>query len=97
MQRRDGLILLLLCAATLALYIPSVRFGFVRLDDPDYVFKNARVLRGLSADNVVWAFTTLDVGNWHPLTWLSHMLDVQMFGPIASGFRACAPQPQAPA
>jgi tetratricopeptide (TPR) repeat protein len=52
----------------------------VNFDDPAYVSENGRVLAGLSWDNVKWAFTTGYFGNWHPLTWLSHMLDVQLFG-----------------
>jgi tetratricopeptide (TPR) repeat protein len=54
---------------------------FIFYDDGQYVADNARVLAGLSWDNVRWAFTTFHFNNWHPLTWLSYMLDVQIFGP----------------
>ena len=49
---------------------------FIAFDDGLYVFENPRVLQGLSAAGVRWAFTTFHAANWHPLTWLSHMLDV---------------------
>ena len=58
---------------------------FVRLDDPDYVTENPWVRAGLTADGVRWAFTESYAANWHPLTWMSHMLDVEMFGLDATG------------
>ncbi|MGB2663883.1 MAG: tetratricopeptide repeat protein, partial [Candidatus Acidiferrum sp.] len=55
--------------------------GFVNYDDPDYVTRNGRVLQGINWENVKWAFgTNNSVANWHPLTWLSHMADVEIFG-----------------
>jgi len=57
------------------------RFDFVNFDDPEYVSRNRWVLQGLTWDGIAWAFTGFRVSNWHPLTWLSHMLDVQLFGP----------------
>jgi protein O-mannosyl-transferase len=59
---------------------PSIHHEFVNYDDPDYITSNAHVLRGLSWGNVAWAFEASHAGNWHPLTWLSHMLDVRLFG-----------------
>jgi tetratricopeptide (TPR) repeat protein len=56
-------------------------FDFTNYDDNDYVFENPHVLSGLSYDGIIWAFTTGHAANWHPLTWLSHMLDHQLFGP----------------
>jgi tetratricopeptide (TPR) repeat protein len=58
----------------------SLGFGFLNLDDPDYVTANPRVQAGLSLDNIVWAFTHLEIGLWTPVTTLSHMLDCQLFG-----------------
>ncbi len=55
-------------------------FAFVNYDDNDYVYENPHVLNGLTWDGVVWAFTTNHAANWHPLTWLSLMLDCQLFG-----------------
>ena len=80
---RQTLALLALSLAVLmiALYLPALRNGFINYDDPDYVTANARVLRGLSWENFRWAFGTNNpAANWHPLTWLSHMSDVQAFG-----------------
>ena len=54
--------------------------GFIRYDDPAYLLDNKLVQSGLSAANVRWAFEGIHVSNWHPLTWLSHMLDCQLFG-----------------
>ncbi len=69
-----------LMAVTLAAYWPVTGFEFVNLDDPDYVTANPFVARGLTWSGLLWAFQASHAGNWHPLTWLSHMLDVQMFG-----------------
>jgi tetratricopeptide (TPR) repeat protein len=80
---RQALVLLVLALAvlTIALYLPALRNGFINFDDPDYVTGNAHVLRGLSWENFRWAFGTDNpAANWHPLTWLSHMSDVQAFG-----------------
>jgi tetratricopeptide (TPR) repeat protein len=69
-----------LLAATLAVWFPVAFLGFVQFDDPTYVSDNPRVLAGLSASGVTWAFTTFHFANWHPLTWLSYMVDAQLFG-----------------
>ena len=58
----------------------TVQHEFINFDDGDYVFKNLPVTRGLTLDGVVWAFTHMHAGNWHPLTWISHMLDCQLYG-----------------
>ena len=75
---------LLIAAALVALcavvYAPTRHFGFVNFDDAQYVSQNPEVQHGLTPDSVKWAFTTGHGGNWFPLTWLSHMLDVQLFG-----------------
>jgi hypothetical protein len=70
---------LLLVVATLALYNPVSRNGFVNFDDNRYVIDNLRVRAGLHWSTISWAFTSLDQANWHPLTWLSHALDCQLF------------------
>lgn len=54
--------------------------AFIDYDDGEYVYENAHVKDGLAAEGVVWAFTTTYAANWHPLTWLSHMADVELFG-----------------
>jgi tetratricopeptide (TPR) repeat protein len=69
-----------LAVVTLVVYSPVRGYRFVDYDDDEYVFRNPRVQAGLETDSVVWAFTTMEAANWHPLTWLSHMLDCQLFG-----------------
>ena len=71
---------LALAAVTLLLFSPALGYDFVNFDDGGYVLGNERVNSGLAWDNVVWAFTESHVGNWHPLTWISHMLDCELFG-----------------
>ncbi len=70
-----------LVLASAIVYGPVRAYGFVSFDDPGYVAENARVLTGLTMENVEWAFTTFYFANWHPLTWLSYMADVSIFGP----------------
>ncbi len=78
-ETRTWLLGLLLVVATLALYYPVHHHPFVNYDDSIYVTENPHVQTGLDWDTVKWAFTTYDAGNWHPLTWLSHTLDCQLF------------------
>ncbi len=70
---------LLLVVVTLALYNPVSRNGFVNFDDDRYVTDNPQVRAGIRWSTISWAFTSLDQANWHPLTWLSHALDCQLF------------------
>jgi len=84
-MRRAALACALLGAVTLAVFALAGRNGFVCYDDPDYVTENPSVLGGLNRASVAWAFGTGHAGNWHPLTWLSHILDVQLFGLRAAG------------
>jgi len=71
---------LLLVLATVALYNPLSRAPFLNYDDDAYVVQNSHLRGRLNSETLKWAFTTHDLSNWHPLTWLSHALDVQMFG-----------------
>ena len=64
---------------TLAFYNPIVHNGFTNFDDNSYITDNAHVRAGLTWDTVKWAFTSRDCANWHPVTWLSHALDCQLF------------------
>ena len=75
-----AMISLWLIILTLAVYWQVQTHDFVNFDDDLYVTKNAHVKNGITYDSIIWAFTTPSTGNWHPLTWLSHMLDVQFFG-----------------
>ncbi|HET7784869.1 MAG TPA: tetratricopeptide repeat protein [Myxococcales bacterium] len=71
---------LALVALVAFVYGPVAGHGFVAYDDPKYVYENAMVQKGLGLAGAAWAFTSFHGSNWHPLTWLSHMLDVQIFG-----------------
>ncbi|MDW8310392.1 MAG: tetratricopeptide repeat protein, partial [Verrucomicrobiales bacterium] len=71
---------LVLAALTLAAYWGVWRCGFVDYDDPEYVTQNPHVRGGLTGSGLAWAFGSAELGNWHPLTWLSHMLDCELFG-----------------
>ncbi len=73
-------ICLVLVATTAALYGQVCTFEFINHDDPEYVSENPVVQRGLTWEGLQWAFTTIEMSNWHPLTWMSHMLDAQLFG-----------------
>ena len=85
-ERRTSIwICVALIASVLALYAPTARHEFVSLDDPAYIVDNPVVSRGLTVDGVRWAFTDTGSANWHPLTWLSHMLDVELFGMEPAG------------
>ena len=75
----------LLAVVTIALYWPAQSFDFVNYDDDVFVKDNRHIRDGLSGDGLVWAFTTFHGGNWHPLTWLSHMADVEVYGLDAGG------------
>ena len=84
-RRRTLLICVLLSAVTLATYWPVVHYQFINFDDLGYIIQNPHVRAGFSWQNVSWAFTSGYGSNWHPLTWLSHMLDGQLFGLNAGG------------
>jgi hypothetical protein len=77
-----------LALVTLCTYYGALDNGFVHFDDTLYVTRNPVTQQGLSRSTVLWAFTTGFAANWHPLTWLSVMLDVQLFGLDARGHHA---------
>ena len=79
-RRLDACICVLLALATAAVYGQTAWHAFVGYDDPVYLTRNITVLGGVTADGFRWAFSTWHAANWHPLTWLSHMLDVEMWG-----------------
>ena len=81
---RLALTALVLAAVTVALYARTGGHGFVGIDDDSYVLQNEHVTEGLTAEGIGWAFTRAHSSNWHPLTWMSHMLDVELFG-VAAG------------
>jgi len=78
-EKRNVILCLLLVVATLALYNPVNRHPFVNYDDDRYITENLHVHNGRTWRTITWAFTATEQGNWHPLTWLSHALDYQLF------------------
>jgi Tfp pilus assembly protein PilF len=83
--RNDLFIAFGLVAVTLTVYAQVMSHQFIILDDNRYIRENPMVNRGLTLTGIAWAFTTFHAANWHPLTWLSHMLDSQIFGLNAGG------------
>jgi protein O-mannosyl-transferase len=80
LKNKKWMILLFLSATTLLAFWQVVHCDFINYDDPDYVSENIHLRNGISIEGMRWAFTTTHAANWHPLTWISHMLDVQLFG-----------------
>ncbi len=78
-EKRSTVLCLLLVLLTLAFYNPVVHNGFTNMDDDVYITGNVHVRAGLTWATVKWAFTSFDQANWHPVTWLSHALDCQLF------------------
>ncbi len=81
-RRAEWFVLVVLVAVTFALFSPVLSHEFTLYDDTGYVTENAMVTAGFTWRGVVWAFSTTFMGSWHPLTWLSHMADVQVFGVV---------------
>jgi protein O-mannosyl-transferase len=85
-QKSKLIVVLILIIATIAIYWPVQNYEFIKFDEEQYVTKNLHVQAGLSLENVKWAFTTTEAHFWHPLTWLSLMLDYQLFKLNAGGY-----------
>ena len=86
--RQNGAVIgisLFLVAATVAVYVQTVGFGFVSWDDDQYIYENRHVMQGFTADTLAWAFTGVHAANWHPLTTLTHLLDWSLYGNWAGG------------
>ena len=83
--RNDLFIAFGLVAVTLTVYAQVMSHQFILLDDNRYIRENPMVNQGLTLTGIAWAFTTFHAANWHPLTWLSHMLDSQIFDLNAGG------------
>ena len=81
----DFLVCLVLVAVTWAVFGQTLGHDFVNFDDHVYVYENPLVIRGLSTEGIIDAFTHTHARNWHPLTTLSHMLDCQLYGLNAGG------------
>jgi|Deesub1362A_J573_1020465.scaffolds.fasta_scaffold00013_77 Flp pilus assembly protein TadD len=79
--RRQELVISLLLVVTVFAVFWHLKYNdFVSFDDYMYITENSHVTSGLTKENIIWAFTTGHASNWHPLTWLSHMLDVELYG-----------------
>ena len=83
--RPNLVILLALGAITFGIYAQVIGHQFITFDDNWYIEENAMVNRGVTLAGFAWAFTTFHAGNWHPLTWIAHMIDSQFFGTNAGG------------
>src|SRR5436309_7005205 len=84
-ERSDLLIVLGLAIVTFGIYAQVIGHHFISFDDPTYIQENPMVNRGVTLAGLAWAFTTFHEANWHPLTWIAHMIDSQLFGMIAGG------------
>lgn len=78
-EKRNPVVCLLLAVITLALYNPVNRHSFVNYDDDRYVTENPHIRQGLTGETIAWALTSTEQANWHPVTWMSHALDVSLF------------------
>lgn len=78
--RHPLVFIVLLSVVTAGLYWPMLDHSFISIDDHEYISDNPEVVSGLTLRNVRWALTTGHASNWHPVTWISHMLDCQLFG-----------------
>ncbi len=85
LNKETFVLCILLAAATFGVYSRVLSNGFINFDDNEYITNNQNVQGGFSIENVKWAFTTNTAANWHPVTWLSHMLDCELFGLRAWG------------
>ena len=85
-RTRGYLIVLVLLAAGWCIYGRTLGFPFISFDDPGYVYENPHVQQGITGDGWRWAWTSFERSNWHPLTWLSLMLDAQFYGLNAGGY-----------
>jgi protein O-mannosyl-transferase len=85
-RREKWLVCAALGAAVLAVFSPALHGGFVNYDDPAYVTANWHVRHGLTGPGLRWAFTSIAASNWHPLTWLSLILDGQLYGLQPAGY-----------
>ncbi len=83
-KNRVFLVSLLLAAVTLGVYLRALECNFVTFDDEAYVTENEHVQKGVTWEGIVWAFSFNEYTYWHPLTWLSHMLDCELYGVDAS-------------
>ncbi len=88
LKTRDIAAIALLSAVIVISYVPLFSNSFLDYDDPVYITRNAHLQSGLTLESWTWAWTTQEAGNWHPLTWISHAIDVDLFGLNPAGHHA---------
>jgi len=81
----DILLISLIVICTAVIYYPVRFFDFISLDDQLYILDNTFIQNGLNWDSLIWAFSTTRGGSWHPLTWISHMMDISWYGLDSGG------------
>ena len=79
-QFTPRMICILLLTGTFLIYWQGIHNEFINFDDNEYVTENRQLQSGLTLESISWAFTTSNFVNWHPITWMSHMLDFQLYG-----------------
>ena len=84
-QHKELLVALLLAAAVLVVYWPVQNFDFIELDDRAYISGNRHIQEGFTCEAVTWVFKDISMGYWHPLTWISHILDYKLYRMNAGG------------
>ena len=84
-KRNEFLVVVLLVVLTMATFWSVLSCQFISFDDPTYVTENPQVRQGLTSQSLAWAFTTGYASNWHPVTWVSHMVDCELYGSKAGG------------
>lgn len=82
------MVILGIAACCLLVYAQTIYFSFINIDDRAYIYENRAVLSGFNWNSIRWAFTSVYSANWHPLTWVSHIVDVSLFGLSAGGHHA---------
>ncbi|MBL8180903.1 MAG: hypothetical protein JNL64_04765 [Blastocatellia bacterium] len=87
-QYSTPIVVIGLIVACVAIYGQTFRFDFINIDDRQYVYENPIIATGLNSKSIWWAFTAVYSGNWHPVTWLTHLADVSLFGMNAGGHHA---------
>jgi len=80
MKKIDIFIVIFIILSTWSVYVQVLDYDFINYDDDEYITENEHVKKGITGESVVWALTEFHSANWHPLTWLSHIIDCQLFG-----------------
>ena len=80
MRKNDILIIIFIIISACSVYAQVLNYDFINYDDDEYITENEFVKKGITEESVVWALTEFHAANWHPLTWISHMIDCQLFG-----------------